>query len=104
MKASQHQEIEKTSLILSEKIPKLSEIEKAFVDGMLTGLQMNKAQPAPAAKEPEKQEEVKQMLENIFFGLLSILGIMILVPIIFGLAIGAIRGTIKGLKEKRVNK
>ena len=40
------------------------------------------------------------MLENIFFGLLSILGIMILVPIIFGLAIGAIRGTIKGLKEK----
>lgn len=41
------------------------------------------------------------MLENIFFGLLSILGIMILVPIIFGLAIGAIKGTIKGLKEKR---
>lgn len=44
------------------------------------------------------------MLENIFFGLLSILGIMILVPIIFGLAIGAVRGTIKRLKEKRVNK
>lgn len=59
MKASQHQEIEKTSLILSEKIPKLSESEKAFVEGILTGLQMNKAQPAPAAKEPEKQEEVK---------------------------------------------
>lgn len=57
MKASQHQEIEKTSLILSEKIPKLSESEKAFVEGILTGLQMNKAQPA--AKEPEKQEEVK---------------------------------------------
>lgn len=59
MKASQHQEIEKTSLILSEKIPKLSESEKAFVEGILTGLQMNKAQPAPAApaaKEPEKQE------------------------------------------------
>jgi hypothetical protein len=56
MKASQHQEIEKTSLILSEKIPKLSESEKAFVEGILTGLQMNKA---PAAKEPEKQEEVK---------------------------------------------
>lgn len=56
MKASQHQEIEKTSLILSEKIPKLSESEKAFVEGILTGLQMNKAQPAaPAAKEPEKQ-------------------------------------------------
>lgn len=54
MKASQHQEIEKTSLILSEKIPKLSESEKAFVEGMLTGLQMN---TAPAAKEPEKQEE-----------------------------------------------
>ncbi len=44
------------------------------------------------------------MLEKIFFGLLSILGIMILVPIIFGLAIGAVKGTIKGLKEKRVNK
>lgn len=44
------------------------------------------------------------MLENIFFGLLSILGIMILVPIIFGFAIGAVRGIIKGLKEKRVNK
>ena len=57
MKASQHQEIEKTSLILSEKIPKLSESEKAFVEGILTGLQMNKAQPAPAAKEPEKKEE-----------------------------------------------
>lgn len=57
MKASQHQEIEKTSLILSEKIPKLSESEKAFVEGILTGLQMNKAQPA--AKEPEKQEGVK---------------------------------------------
>lgn len=62
MKASQHQEIEKTSLILSEKIPKLSESEKAFVEGILTGLQMNKAPAAlaaPAAKEPEKQEEVK---------------------------------------------
>lgn len=58
MKASQHQEIEKTSLILSEKIPKLSESEKAFVEGLLTGLQMNTAS-APAAKEPEKQEEVK---------------------------------------------
>ncbi len=44
------------------------------------------------------------MLEKIFFGLLSILGIMILVPIIFGLAMGAVKGTIKGLKEKRVNK
>ena len=60
MKASQHQEIEKTSLILSEKIPKLSESEKAFVEGILTGLQMNKVQPAALeAKEPEKQEEVK---------------------------------------------
>lgn len=59
MKASQHRELEKTSLELSEKIPKLSESEKAFIEGMLTGLQMNKAPAAPAAKEPEKQEEVK---------------------------------------------
>lgn len=44
------------------------------------------------------------MLENIFFGLLCILGIMILVIIIVGLAIEVVRGTIKGLKEKRVNK
>lgn len=44
------------------------------------------------------------MLENIFFGLLSILGIMILVIIIVGLAIEVVRGTIKELKEKRVNK
>lgn len=44
------------------------------------------------------------MLQSIFFGLLSILGILILVPIIFGLAIGIVRGTIKGLKEKRGNK
>lgn len=43
------------------------------------------------------------MLEKIFFGLLSILGIMILVPIIFGLAIGSVKGAIKGLKEKRDN-
>lgn len=55
MKASQHQEIEKTSLILSEKIPKLSESEKAFVEGLLTGLQMNKA-PAPEAKKQRNRE------------------------------------------------
>lgn len=59
MKASQHQGIEKTSLEPSEKIPKLSKGEKAFVEGLLTGLQMNKAPAAlaaPVAKEPEKQE------------------------------------------------
>lgn len=44
------------------------------------------------------------MLENIFSGLLCILGIMILVIIIVGLAIEVVRETIKGLKEKRVNK
>lgn len=43
------------------------------------------------------------MLENIFFGLLSILGIMILVPIIFGLAIEVVRETIKEIKKKRGN-
>lgn len=56
MKASQHQEIEKASLTLSEKIPKLSKSEKAFVEGLLTGLQMNNAQPAPEAKKQRNRE------------------------------------------------
>ena len=43
------------------------------------------------------------MLENIFFGLLCILGIMILVIIIVGLAIEVVRETIKEIKKKRGN-
>lgn len=44
------------------------------------------------------------MLENIFSGLLCILGIMILVIIIVGLAIEVVRETIKEIKKKRANK
>ena len=40
------------------------------------------------------------MLENIFSGLLCILGIMILVIIIVGLAIEVVRETIKEIKKK----
>jgi hypothetical protein len=43
------------------------------------------------------------MLENIFSGLLCILGIMILVIIIVGLAIEVVRETIKEIKKKRGN-
>ena len=43
------------------------------------------------------------MLENIFFGLLCILGIMILAIIIVGLAIEVVKETIKEIKKKRGN-
>ena len=43
------------------------------------------------------------MPENIFSGLLCILGIMILVIIIVGLAIEVVRETIKEIKKKRDN-
>lgn len=45
--------------LLLDDVKALKGEPRAFLEGMLTGLQMNKAQPAPAAKEPEKQEEVK---------------------------------------------
>ena len=43
--------------LLLDDVKALKGEPRAFLEGMLTGLQMNKAQPA--AKEPEKQEEVK---------------------------------------------
>lgn len=45
--------------LLLDDIKELKGESRAFLEGMLTGLQMNKAQPVPAAKEPEKQEEMK---------------------------------------------
>ena len=45
------------SLLLND-VKELKGEPRAFLEGMLTGLQMNKV-PAPEAKEPEKQEEVK---------------------------------------------
>lgn len=48
--------------LLLDDIKALKGEPRAFLEGMLTGLQMNQAPAAlaaPAAKEPEKQEEVK---------------------------------------------
>lgn len=46
--------------ILLDDVKALKGEPRAFLEGLLTGLQMNNAQPAaPAAKEPEKQEEVR---------------------------------------------
>ena len=48
--------------LLLDNVKALKGEPRAFLEGMLTGLQMNKAPAAlaaPAAKEPEKQEEVK---------------------------------------------
>lgn len=48
--------------LLLDDVKALKGEPRAFLEGMLTGLQMNKAPAAlaaPAAKEPEKQEEVK---------------------------------------------
>lgn len=42
--------------LLLDDVKALKGEPRAFLEGMLTGLQMNMA---PAAKEPEKQEEVK---------------------------------------------
>jgi len=46
--------------LLLDDVKALKGEPRAFLEGMLTGLQMNTAPAlAPAAKEPEKQEEVK---------------------------------------------
>ena len=43
----------------AEYVKGLNEKQKSFIQGYIAGAK--DAQPAPAAKEPEKQEEVKQM-------------------------------------------
>ena len=43
----------------AEYVKDLNERQKSFIQGYIAGAK--DAQPAPAAKEPEKQEEVKQM-------------------------------------------
>ena len=60
MKIEDRNKAEANANLLLDDVKALKGEPRAFLEGMLTGLQMNKAQPAPAAaKEPEKQEEVK---------------------------------------------
>lgn len=57
MKIEDRNKAKANANLLLDDVKALKGEPRAFLEGMLTGLQMNKAQPAPAAKEPEKQEE-----------------------------------------------
>lgn len=59
MKIEDRNKAKANASLLMDDVKELKGEPRAFLEGMLTGLQMNSAQPAPAAKEPEKQEEVK---------------------------------------------
>lgn len=59
MKIEDRNKAKANANLLLDDVKALKGEPRAFLEGMLTGLQMNKAQPAPTAKEPEKQEEVK---------------------------------------------
>lgn len=59
MKIEDRNKAKANANLLLDDVKALKGEPRAFLEGMLTGLQMNKAQPAPAAKEPQKQEEVK---------------------------------------------
>lgn len=56
MKIEDRNKAKANANLLLDDVKALKGEPRAFLEGMLTGLQMNKA---PAAKEPEKQEEVK---------------------------------------------
>lgn len=60
MKIEDRNKAKANASLLLDDVKALKGEPRAFLEGMLTGLQMNKAQPAalaaPAAKEPEKQE------------------------------------------------
>ena len=59
MKIEDRNKAKANASLLLDDVKELKGEPRAFLEGMLTGLQMNSAQPAPAAKEPEKQEGVK---------------------------------------------
>ena len=60
MKIEDRNKAKANANLLLDDVKALKGEPRAFLEGMLTGLQMNKAQPAPAAlAAPEKQEEVK---------------------------------------------
>lgn len=49
---------------ITNKLVKLDHSKRQFINGLITGLEISESdqnirEPAPAAKEPEKQEEVK---------------------------------------------
>lgn len=49
---------------ITKKLVKLDSSKRQFINGLITGLEISEAdqnirEPAPAAKEPEKKEEVK---------------------------------------------
>lgn len=57
MKIEDRNKAKANANLLLDDVKALKGEPRAFLEGMLTGLQMNNAQltPAPAAKEPEKQ-------------------------------------------------
>lgn len=57
MKQFQYKETEKNFNEVLEATRSLNEKQKSFIQGYIAGAK--DAQPAPAAKEPEKKEEVK---------------------------------------------
>lgn len=62
MKIEDRNKAKANANLLLDDVKALKGEPRAFLEGMLTGLQMNMAPAAlaaPAAKEPEKQEEVK---------------------------------------------
>lgn len=56
MKQFQYKETEKNFNEVLEATRSLNEKQKSFIQGYIAGAK--DAQPAPAAKEPEKQEEI----------------------------------------------
>ena len=59
MKQFQYKETEKNFNEVLEATRSLNEKQKSFIQGYIAGAKDTQPAPAPAAKEPEKQEEVK---------------------------------------------
>lgn len=62
MKIEDRNKAKANASLLLDDVKELKGEPRAFLEGMLAGLQMNNAQLSPAAleaKEPEKQEEVR---------------------------------------------
>lgn len=63
----------------AEYVKGLNEKQKSFIQGYIAGAK--DAQPAPAAKEPEKQEEVKQMDATVVGGIFILtVAVMVGIP------------------------
>lgn len=59
MKQFQYKETEKNFNEVLEATRSLNEKQKSFIQGYIAGAKDAQPTPTPAAKEPEKQEEVK---------------------------------------------